>query len=309
VAAGKRKPGVTSAKAKPKRSAKAAQAQGQSRPTTKQMERAGALAQRMPLVHYPASDAFEDWADGPKRWSALQSNAARNALYAKTPFGALRGEHVFVYAGPSCYFRRDSTGNALLYFEPSADVGHTGGASPFDSGSLEPGSTADPRPKLQPWRAVGAGPDECWTIFERYRRELDGWRDDFARWLVNSYDDPDRYLETIPDRYAAGQPERLDPSEILEHNGTKGYARYEGDCADRRAWTWEVRIARELSWQAVRAVHVPFSLLRIARAWAREVESVHGNRPGVKALPRNELADFDTLYTASGSTLREMVGS
>lgn len=267
-------------------------------------ERAAVLAARMPLVHFPANDGFEDWADGPRRWTALESRATRGALPASTPFGELRRLHVFAYAGPSCYFRHDCIGNSLLYFEPSAPDGQRGGALPFDSGSLE-----DAPPRLQPWRSRNATPEDCWKIIEQHRKDLADWREHFERWLIASYDAPDRYLEATPDRYAAGQPDRLDPPELLEHNGVKGHALYAGDCADRRAWTWELHVARELSWKVVRAVHVPFALLRLATAWARQVESEHGNRPDVRTLPRDEPADFDTLYAASGSVLREMVGS
>jgi hypothetical protein len=265
-------------------------------------QRAAVIAARIPLVHFPSNDDFENWADGPRRWTALESKAARGASFPDTPFGKLRGLHVFAYAGPSCYFRRDCAGNSLLYFEASAPDGKQGGALPFDSGSLE-----DAPPRLQPWRSRGATADDCWKVVEHHRKDLAGFREDFERWLVASYDAPDRYLEATPDRYAAGQPDRLDPPELLEHNGVKGRALYSGNCADRRAWTWELHIAGELSWKAVRAVHVPFSLLRLATAWARQVESVHGTRPDVRTLPRDETADFNTLYAASGAVLQEMV--
>lgn len=69
----------------------------------------------------------------------------------------------------------------------------------------------------------------------------------------------------------------------------------------------KIHIEGELDWGSVRAVHVPFSLLRQATAWARQVESIHGKRPDVRTLPRGEVADFDSLYAASGEALREMV--
>jgi hypothetical protein len=265
------------------------------------------LAAGMPLVHYPANDRFEDWAQGPRPWQGLQSRAARGLAPPEDPFGDLRGRHVFFYAGPPCYFRTNCSGNAVLYFDPRTEDGKGGGALPFDSGSLE-----DRPPKLQPWRSRGAAPDECWELVERHRRALRGWRDHFEHWLAYSYDDPGRYLETRPDRYAAGQPDRLDPPEILEHNGEKGRALYGGDCADRRAWTWEIHIEGEVSWAAVRAVHVPPRLLAKAAKWARDVKGVHGTLPEVKSLRYNVGASgpmYDAFFEDAGRVLREVIGT
>jgi hypothetical protein len=104
------------------------------------LERAAALAERMPLVHYPASLAFDDWADEAHRWPALRSDEARTNTPSPPddPFKRLRRRHAFAYAGPSCYFREDAIGTLLLYFKPGAPDGKTGGVTRFDSGSLEP---------------------------------------------------------------------------------------------------------------------------------------------------------------------------
>jgi hypothetical protein len=267
---------------------------------TKGALRAAHLAKSIPLVHYPANDRFEDWADGSSRWPALLSKEARGAVPPSDPFGMLRCRHVFFYAGPPCYFRDGCAGNAALYFDSSPRDGQAGGTLPFDSGSLE-----EPTPKLRPWAQQPV--EERWRFIDEHRRALSGWRDGLERWLAASYDKPDRYLETTRDRYAAGEPDRLHPPELLEHNGTRGYARYNGDCADRRAWTWEIHVAGEMPLNAVRAVQVPFALLRLAESWAEQVESVHGVRPEVVTLPHDEPADHDSLYADSGRVLKVLI--
>jgi len=100
---------------------------------------------------------------------------------------------VFVYAGPSCYFSRDSIGDSILYFAPGAEDGRTGGATAFDSGSLE-----EPKPRLRPWASRSV--QERWTFFVKRQVPLPGWRKRLERWLAASYDAPDRYLETLADR-------------------------------------------------------------------------------------------------------------
>ena len=240
------------AAAKPRRIAKATTA-----PAPAGAARAAVLAARMPLVHYPADDKFEDWSDGPRAWLALKSKQTRGADYPKTDFGRLLGENVFFYAGPPCYFKPDCSGDAVLYFDPGVDARRSGGALPFDSGSWSCGPPTNPRPLLQPWRSRNAPSDECWKVIESLRRDLPGWRIDFEQWLTASYDEPDRYIDTDANRHAAGEPDRLDPPEILEHNGTRGYERYKGDCADRRAWTWEIHVEGEVSFAAVRGYPRP----------------------------------------------------
>lgn len=304
----KRAPAVSRA-TKAKRATKAPTAKA--RGVTKQEARAKVLAARMPLVHYPANDSFEDWTDGPKRWPGLQSKKARGATYPGTHFGRLRGEHVFFYAGPPCYFRPNGSGNVVLYFDPAAAEQRRGGALPFDSGSLEPSSDTDPRPKLQPWRSRNVPTNECWKIIDDRRCGLGDWRRDFERWLVASYDDPDRYVETTADRWAAGEPDRLNPPELLAHNGTRGRELYAGDCADRRAWTWELHVEDEVAWSAVRLVHVPYRLLGKARDWAREVEARERTLPKVKALRYDAGVAaplHDALYLDAGRVLQDMIG-
>jgi hypothetical protein len=199
----------------------------------------------------------------------------------------------------------------VLYFDPSADARRSGGALPFDSGSLEPWSADDPRPLLQPWRSRSAPSDECWKVIESLRRDLPSWRIDFERWLTASYDEPDRYIHTDANRHTAGEPDRLEPPEILEHNGTRGYERYKGDCADRRAWTWEIHVEGEVSFAAVRQIHVPYRLVAKARSWARALEERAGTQPRVRALRYDAgIAGplHDALFLDAPRILKDMIG-
>ena len=301
-AGGKKKPGVTTkVAAKPKRVRKPAPTKTKTKagPTKEQLERASALATRMPLVHYPVASKLADWSTWP---DGLLSHAARGARIDGDHFEQLRGEHAFFYAGPSCYCRRDAIGDAVLYFDPSAEEGQLGGASPFDSGALE-----DPTPRLRPWAQTSLA--KRWKLFEEHAMRLDAWRAAFAQWLAASYDEPDRYLDTSPNRWEAGQPDRLTPPEILEHNGARGHAQHGGDCADRRAWTWEVRIAGSLPFARVQAVHVPFRQARKAYDIASRMRWTSGFVPEVKTLRRGEEPTPDTLYVDSGRVLRELIGT
>ncbi|MEP7124394.1 MAG: hypothetical protein ABJE95_25930, partial [Byssovorax sp.] len=181
----------------------AASPKARSRPATatKQTKRAAVIAARMPLVHYPVADKIADWSKWP---DGLMSRATRGASVDPGEFQRLRGEHVFFYAGPSCFYHRAAIGDAVLYFHPSAEDGQLGGASPFDSGALE-----DPNPKLRPWAQMVLA--KRWKFFQQHAMPLSGWRAAFTQWLATSYDAPDRYLDTGPNRWEAGQPDRLKP--------------------------------------------------------------------------------------------------
>jgi hypothetical protein len=251
----------------------------------------------MPLVHYPAKTRLEDWA----RWpDGLLSNSVRGTPSVSGDFEQLRASHVFFYAGPSCYHHRAAIGDAVLYFDPATEDGKSGSAGPFDSGALE-----EPTPKLRPWAQQSVR--ERWDLLMQHKSTIANWRDRFREWLAMSYDDPDRYLDTSADRWSAGQPDRLDPAEILEHNGSRGYATYGADCADRRAWTWEVRIEERVSYTHVRALHVPARRFRKAQQIADTMRWPTGFAPEVITLDPGVEATPDTLYADSGRALKEIV--
>jgi hypothetical protein len=102
-------------------------------PSPQAKERATLLAKKMPLVHFPANARLDEWWE----WSGLKSKAARGQNIEPGPFGELRSRHVFMYGGPCCYYHEGCIGDAVIYFAPGAEAGRKGGATPFDSGSLE----------------------------------------------------------------------------------------------------------------------------------------------------------------------------
>lgn len=163
---------------------------------------------------------------------------------------------------------------------------------------------------MRPWSQQPV--DERWRLLQTYVVPLAKWRARFKGWLIASYDDPDRYVETLdgsPEtRWGSGQPDRLVPVELLEHNGTRGYALYGESCADRRAWTWEILVADRVPFARVRALQVPARRLRKAIAAARRLRWTSGYVPEVKSLRRGVAATPDTLYADSGRVLRELIG-
>jgi hypothetical protein len=260
---------------------------------------AAQLARKMPLVHFPAGTRLEDWSD----WTGLKSHEARGHVIGRKPFEKLRGRHVFVYGGPSCYYNNRCVGDAAMYFAPGAEAGKRGGATPFDSGSLE-----DTPPRLQPFRSKKSKLAERYRFFEKHQVPLGSWRSAFERWLAHSYDDPERYLDTRADRYEAGEPDRLKPAEILRHNGTRGRARYgEGECGDRRAWTWEIRVETALPFEKIALLHVPFDSIHRALDLADELRFRTGILPKVETLPRGTPASFQTIYEQSGAIIKKLV--
>lgn len=255
------------------------------------------LAERMPLVHFPVSARFEEWSTS---WAGLVSRAERGEPIGAGNFEQLRGEHVFVYAGPSCFHNKRGVGDAVLYFDPAAEEGRTGSATPFD-GFLE-----DPGPTLQPF---AQGPVEArWDFLQQQMIPLATWRTRFGVWLSRAYEKPERYLDTSPDRHAAGEPDRLEPPELLEHNGTRGIGTYgRNGCGDRRAWTWEVRIARALPFERVYALHVPFDAFQRAAEVSEKMKWLTGETPRIETLAPGVAADAQALYEDSGRVLGELV--
>ena len=193
-----------------------------------------------------------------------------------------------------------------MYFRAGSEQRSPGSATPFDTGSLE-----DPAPRLQPWASQPI--EERWRFVCSQRVSVADFRARFEEWLARSYDDPDRYLDCRPTRETAGKPDRLDPPELLEHNGPSGRAKYERASppvpwADRRAWTWEVQVRGELGWGSVAALHVPPDLVGQALDAAAEWPAKYGgSAPEVKRLPDDLPAGYEGVYLDSGRVLRDLV--
>jgi len=160
---------------------------------------------------------------------------------------------------------------------------------------------------LRPWadRALV----ERWRFLQKASVPLAGWRAEFQRWLIHCYVTPTRYLDSAPDRYTAGLPDRTRPPAILQHNGPRGRSTHgEGQCADRRAWTWEARFEQPVPFIRLQALHLARDRVQEA---LREVSQLHFAAQlsiEVKALPPGQDASADTLYEDSGRVLRQLMG-
>lgn len=254
------------------------------------------LAERIPFVHHPASARFPEW----RTWGSLKSKAVRSGVAGVTTAEQLRDHHVFTYAGPSCYSKPSAVGDAAAYFDPSLEAGASGSATPFDSGAL-----VEPNPCIHPWAGLAEG--ERWTRFQGVEVALDRWRESFGDWLERCYDEPVRYLDSDGDPYSDGEPDRPEPPELTEHNGAAGRAKYTR-CADRRAWTWEVRFRDEIGFQHVCVLHVPHEHLSAAQDLADQIERASNRFVEVKTLPRGAPGSAREIYRDSGRVLREVVG-
>jgi hypothetical protein len=140
---------------------------------------------------------------------------------------------------------------------------------------------------------------------------LDEWRSHFEDWLSFCYKDPDRYLETLRDRYASGLPDRTRPAAIRQHNGPSGRAKPAAPpCADRRAWTWEVRFAERLAFERVKVLHVPPYAYREALDAALTMAWDGGFVPDVKtweAVNHAAVGGPNALYVESGPIIKELI--
>jgi hypothetical protein len=165
----------------------------------------------------------------------------------------------------------------------------------------------EPTPKLQPWAEQPIA--ERWKLLQDSSFPLKGWRARFEEWLAYCYKEPECYLETPPDRYAAGLPNRTRPLEILQHNGPEGARRHGGgNCADRRAWTWEARFGAPVSFRHIKALHLPRDRVQAALDLMSRLQLFAGINIEVIALPRGVDASADTLYEDSGRALKRLVG-
>ncbi len=247
------------------------------------------LAERMPFVHFPARARLEEWST----WGALRPSGQLGKTADAGPFGQLRNEHVFAYAGPCCFAEPEDIGDVAAYLDPTLDQRVEGSASPFDSGALE-GDGA----RLQDWAQKSES--VRWQFLQDNSVSLSGWRSKFKEWLLHCYKDPNRYLDTAEDRYSAGLPERTRPPRILVHNGPRGTERYgSARCADRRAWTWEARFSKEIPFQEIRVLHLPLHRLQAAAEASRDERFGTGGAPTLIALPPGADSSPDMLYIHS----------
>ena len=284
------------------------EAQGPSAAARAQAHR---LATRMPFVHFPSGTEFDTWST----WGAFKSwEHLGRAPASADAFDVLRGSHVFAYAGPCCFAQPKHAGDVAAYLAPDADLRLTGEVSPFDSGALEgepvdSGAPEGKRAHLRPW--AERTKEERWAFHQSQVLALAGWRQTFEAWLLHCYeDDPGRYLESSEDRYGAGEPRRTRPPEILEHNGVRGREQYgPGRCADRRAWTWEVRFSSEVPFGEVRLLQVPNDRFQDVLETVREqrLGFAGGAMPEVFRCPQDATMSAQALYLYSHAALEALL--
>jgi hypothetical protein len=257
-----------------------------------------AMATRMPLTHFPGDRPIHEWAE----WGALVSPESRHRAEPEDTFDALEWGHVFLYAGPCCY-AADRGGDSAMYFAPGSERGWSGAAAPFDTGACKPESRGG---RLQPF-ARSEDDSACSALIDTHSVELDdGWRDMFADWLDRCHaGTPDKYLET-KDPWTDGEPTRTEPEELLANNGRRGREVHE-PCADRRAWTWEVRTESAVPFSSLACVQVLPNRYRDALDARR--------RLGVRADFRIEQlrdgapAGVGAFYRQSDEVLRSLMGA
>jgi hypothetical protein len=257
----------------------------------------------MPLTHFPAKRPLSACTSG----MVLDSGRTRGEPEPADTFDAIVWRHCFVYAGPSCFaLRPEALGDTAFYFAPGAEDGDQGLACPFDTGACKPGG------RLRPFAARSA--KECHELINRSSCALGDWRTSFAKWLGHCYDTQHvRYLATSDDPYADGLPDRTAPPKLLKHNGVNGRKRAPDRlCADRRAWTWELRLTGSLPLQRASALHVLPRLVKKAEEFADEVEELTGSRPAVHELDVDESAGPThmprLLYVQSEKILKSLIG-
>lgn len=262
--------------------------------------RARTLAGRMPLCHFPATTPLRAWS----AWTSFKSRSERSGggpSVDPSPFQRLLDDHIFAYAGPCCFAEPQHNGDAVAFFGPDAALDAGLSASPFDTGTLGP-----KKARLQPYAETEEA--ERWAFLERHRVDGD-WRGRFEAWLAAAYAEPDRYLETSTgDRHRDGRPDRLPAApEILEHNSSRHHA--EGvRCADRRAWTWEVRRASELPLAHISLLWVAPDAVQDVASACLEAQS-RGKVVDLEVLDPSHSATGSAFYVESGTLLARRIGS
>jgi hypothetical protein len=254
------------------------------------------MADRMPLVHFPARTPFRIWANWPAQ-AVIPRSLLPDSRPPKTATARVCHEHLFAYAGPCCYGPESPKGDSALYFSPGVEAGADGHATPFDSGAL-----LEAPARLMPFGKRSASRRLAFLALQSVR--LEGWRTAFAAWLQVCYAAPVRYLDTSGSHYRDGLPDRTLPPELRDHNGIDGMRMYER-VADRRAWTWEVRSKRPFPFVAASMLHVPFDALQGAVELQARLR-LFGSRIDVHTLPPGVSGSAQSLYRHSGSLLEEL---
>lgn len=248
--------------------------------------------ERIPLTHIPAERPVQEWS----RWGALRSPKQLRRPQPPGTLDQIEWSHSFLYAGPCCY-AASVAGQSAMYFRPEVEAVLDGAVCPFDTGECRPARDGG---RLQPY-ATQDDEAVCVAQIEASSRRMTGWRGELERWLHACYSQPDRYLETSDDPFVDGAPDRTEPPELLEHNGERGRAKHDR-CADRRAWTWELRSTEPVPFDQLALIHVQPNQYRDARAFVRDL-GAPGRRIRIEQTRGGAPAGTSTLYRQSNVML------
>jgi len=177
-----------------------------------QLPGAKLVAKRVCLVHVSGKQTrkpFEELISTPPHeipTSEAPDYCSDETRDCEDVFGLCRS--VYFYTGRA----HERFGKIALALEPKFENGHTGSASPFDSGGVFNGSIAS---------NLSDRSDTTLRVFAKASEiGFDQWRKEFARFLA-------AYFSPISD-YWTGKPFKIDPEDLFTNT-------------DWRAWVFEVR--------------------------------------------------------------------
>lgn len=266
-------------------------------------EAAERIAERIPLSHFPAKTRFLDWSTWPTPAVLPRCLSDVAGAAPADAHDQLRWAHAFLFAGPACFAANGRpAGDGVMYFGASVDGLLRGHACPFDTGSCKPSGDGG---FLQPYASDDAV--ACMAHIQASSVSTANWREDFRAWLEHCYDQPVRYLQSDGDRWTDGEPDRTRPPVIRERNGQRGLAH--GKCADRRAWTWEVRTTQRVGFEHVAAIHL-WTHLVDDELLDRKAELEERVSTSIRLMPVDPALHEDgptALYKDSGRVLRLLI--
>lgn len=184
-----------------------------------------AVARKVPLVHVDAN--VIDLIENPPHQIPTYATGGKSKNTHRTETLLALGPSAYFYAGRA----HPQFGNTALAFAAGCEAGHTGSASPFDTGGL---LSSPPHLKIRLNPTDGEA--ERVEFGMASLLPLDDWRGTFCTFLAAYFESYVHYWQKKPNRH--------DPEGLVELN------------EDWRAWTFEIRfsqgheIAERVAWCA-----------------------------------------------------------
>ena len=170
-----------------------------------------AVAMKIPLVHVE-SNVCDLVMNPPHEIPTSATDGKSNTKRTEELLGL--PPSAYFYAGRAC----PDFGNTAFAFAAECEVGHTGSASPFDTGGL-----MSQRSHLKLRLNPNDGEAERVTFGKASTIPLDRWRETFGTFLTAHFDSDSDYWHKTP-------------------NGHNAEGRFELN-TDWRAWTFEIRFS------------------------------------------------------------------